>query len=827
MATPSGETWTLLAIAWGTNEALNASRAASIFGQSEDGEARPCPVPGVTLLAYRSVAGAVVDAMRVVDQAQAKVALVTGECGASDVVGFSGLSSRLYSLLNVIPANVVICALSTFESIRHTSSNEFIFTDLGPVGLPDIGGRERVFQVTHESAPLVTVTIDSAERVIDTIPSRFGYFVGRTPELDRCFLYLEQKKNVTITGLAGIGKSHFACRVAREVRGSYASGVAWVALEGAKTLEDIVAAIAKGLCLGSMAEKVETVRRILREEQLLVVLDGAEGCSEALVDMLSSQLWGATSQFLITSTHPLGYENEEVVALAPMTTPPPDLAPTLEELYEFESTALFLDRVEDLNENLLGYVEASAVASLAQALVGHPQAICLAAAQTRFDSVEMILAGLATDAEKPGHRKAVSGSLSGLPKQAQHVALALSICETPISAFQLARLDPEYSVDPSSLDLLLKAGLCGETISPSGRITYELYPSVKMHIRRSPAAGRRTLQKLHESLFVELIKDAVEGHGLSVRSGDLDIAEEQAPDIFLALRSLSKHISADTFYVQVRDIYPFFYDHNHINECLTLIDEIIVSAGPDESFGVAKLMNLAATLANKAGRAKRARELCEQGLSHLGACDNGVFRSALITTLATVEWSDGNSELAREQFAFAIDLTDHLGRNDMIASPLVSSVIPNIECGDFAAAENALARAMSIWTSPTTLQKYCFALGQGQVEWAKAHYSAAKAHVSEAIRIAQEMNDQLSLLRSLIWLAQVLGDDRAASASTHVLAVAAHNQTEQVYRLHRANEMRVEQLRQCLIEQLGESNYRKEFVAGSMQSLDQVLASIY
>jgi len=60
--------------------------------------------------------------------------------------------------------------------------------------------------------------------------------------------------------------------------------------------------------------------------------------------------------------------------------------------------------------------------------------------------------------------------------------------------------------------------------------------------------------------------------------------------------------------------------------------------------------------------------------------------------------------------------------------------------------------------------------------------------------------------------------------STHVLAVAAHNQTEQAYRLYPANDVRVRRMTEALVNGLGEPTFRAEFISGSTRTLDEVLA---
>ena len=816
------ETWTLVGIDWGQSGPIDPGRAAELFALSP--ALCPCPIPGISLLAYRSATGAVDDAIRVIDTGTAKVAMLTCEYGKPDYIGFSPMSARIFGLLRILPGGVGICALSTYEAVRHAAEEPAMFIDLGPVGLPDVGGRERVFQICRLGADPAPITLDRGERALDTLPSDHGYFVGRRVELDRALMHLEQGRSVTLTGIAGIGKSHLASRVAREVKDKFTSGVAWVSLPGATTADQITAAFAAGLGLAAGPDVAAAIRRIVVEEQVLVVLDGVDGCRETVRELIDGPFRGGSSRFSVSTPTPLGYSGEEVVPLAPMTVPPPDTVAELEDLYDYEASALFLDRVTELSDTLLDHMDPDAVAELVRRLEGHPQRICLAAAQTRFQSVPMILKDLPAAGARSRNTLAVS--LCGLPGVTQDAAIALGLCEKPVSLFQLGKLDPRFQSDPTAIETLLKSGLCQESLAPSGRIVYSLYPSVKAHVRKIAAPARKKLARRHEELFIGLVHEAVAGHSMTATAGDLELVEEHAPDVFAALSSLARRGTANDLYLAIFDAWAFLYDHNHINECLEVIETKLSIAAPGDSLATAKLLNIGGSLANKAGRSLKAHLFFESALARLETNDDVLVRAKIVGNLAGLEWADGNPEGARDRYAFAADLFRYSGESDALASALVSSVIAHIECGDIKAAGAAFEEAVALIAAPTPLDRWCLALSRSQLEWSRKNYTTARSFAAESVQIALAMNDQLSILRSLIWLAQALVDSNELAPSTHVLAVAAHNQTDQAYRLYRANEMRVERMRERLVSGLGETRYRSEFIAGSTQSLNQVLASI-
>ncbi len=153
-------------------------------------------------------------------------------------------------------------------------------------------------------------------------------------------------------------------------------------------------------------------------------------------------------------------------------------------------------------------------------------------------------------------------------------------------------------------------------------------------------------------------------------------------------------------------------------------------------------------------------------------------------------------------------------------------MIAFIEFGELPAATAAFEEACSLIPTPAPADEWLFTLGRAQLDWASGSYRSAREFAVQGVRKARAMRDQLSTLRSLIWLAQALADDGAAAQATHVLAVASHNQTEQAYRLYRANELRVEQISRSIVERLGDQRLRAEFITASTKSLEEVLASV-
>lgn len=823
----ASETWTLLAIEWLRPERLDLETIQALADRnSTSSVVCDSPIAGVSLIAYRSATSAVEDGLRVVETSPAKAVALTFEHPNIARISADPMGLRVFELLRLLPSQVAACGLSTYEAVRHAISDEMYLTDLGPVGLPELGGKERVFRIGRAGVPVEELVLDRGERTIDTLPDHFGYFVGRKLEMEELFLHLERGHNVTVTGIEGVVKSHLAVRVAREAKGNYSSGVAWVSLAEATTAPRFVEALARGLTVPKGEGAEAAVRRVLSDEQVLVILDGADQVMDHVRDLLNGPCRGSASRFIITAASPIGYADEIAIPVPPMTTPPEGLAMDGDSLYDFEASALFLDRVTELSPSLLDYIDPDATADLVRCLEGHPHRIVVAADLTRFQSVPQILADAKSKPVRRGPSKAFSHMFAALPGLCQDLMIAMGVCETSLSKFQIGQLDRRFVEEPSAIETLRQCGLCEESLAPSGRLVYRLYPSVRSHVQKVGSPARKRLESKLADLFITLVNDAVSSYDSTESGQGLEVVEEHAADYVAALRHCVGRTPLPEFVELMKRGWSFFYDHNHVDEGIDLVERAWQAMVEADAISRARILNIGAALATKVGRIEYASQRYSQSLACLGDDGDVMWRARIICNQSWLSWAAGNPELGRSQAMYAADLFRMLGQTDDLADVLITIVICHLECGDPETADAVTRESLALQTKSSPINSWTQALARGMVAWGYARLSEAQSEVLKALEVARSMGDDLSTLRSLIWLAQVLNDAKAYADGARVLAVAAQTRAQLSYRLHPANEARVARIQATLAAGLGEQSYRREMIAGSAQSLDQVLGSI-
>jgi len=222
-------------------------------------------------------------------------------------------------------------------------------------------------------------------------------FVGRQREIATISNLLRSPgvRLVTLSGPGGVGKTRLALRVAEEVGGAYADGVAFVSLASIDDPDLVVPAIAGALGVRETGDRpvLDTLVGALYQRHLLLVLDNFEHVVET--SPVVSSLLDACPHLsvLATSRAPLRLSGERDASIPPLALPDPN-AP-LDHVGDTESVQLFVTRARDANATFALTVEnAAAVAQICHRLDGLPLAIELAAAKSRLLPPQALLTRL-------------------------------------------------------------------------------------------------------------------------------------------------------------------------------------------------------------------------------------------------------------------------------------------------------------------------------------------------------------------------------------------------------------------------------------------------
>lgn len=213
------------------------------------------------------------------------------------------------------------------------------------------------------------------------LPVFGNQMIGREALVEDIALHLPRGRLLTLTGTGGVGKTRLAVEAARSLVGEYADGTWFVELEWltdpaliAGTVADVI-----GLDRSRSVPAVEVLMREMATRHALLVLDTCEHLlspARAFVDRLLSAC--PFVSVIVTTLQPLGSDQEEVIRVPPLETPPAGRLPPA-DLRESASVRLFYDH---LGSTPVADADAEVVGEICRLVDGIPLTIALAAART-------------------------------------------------------------------------------------------------------------------------------------------------------------------------------------------------------------------------------------------------------------------------------------------------------------------------------------------------------------------------------------------------------------------------------------------------------------
>ena len=321
-----------------------------------------------------------------------------------------------------------------------------------------------------------------------SIPVPLSPLVGRDADASRLVevVFGGTTRLITLTGLAGIGKTRLALAVA-EAAARRGRQTWWVPLSGVGESKYVLDAVAGALGVSEVT--VEAIGIRLGGEPALLVVDNLEhldGVGGVLIDLLR-RVPEVTA--LVTSRAPIGLPDEQAWPVRPLAVPA-DHESGVEELRAVSSVELLVDRVRratpgfDLNPGT-----AALVAEVCRRLDGLPLALELAAGSWRVLGARGVLDAISADpldvhdlqGVRPAAHRSVRSALAAshglLTDETRHVLHCLSVFRggwTLEAATEVVGRGPLLD----HLDRLAALGLVETHDDPTGR-RFSMLPTIQ------------------------------------------------------------------------------------------------------------------------------------------------------------------------------------------------------------------------------------------------------------------------------------------------------------------------------------------------------------
>jgi predicted ATPase/DNA-binding winged helix-turn-helix (wHTH) protein len=229
------------------------------------------------------------------------------------------------------------------------------------------------------------------------LPLRRTRLIGRQALVDSLVTQLPRQRFITLVGPGGIGKTTVALRVAEQLIGHYRDGIRLLDLAPINDPRLITGHLAALLDLSLHdSEPMSDLAHLLRDRQMLLVIDNCEHLVDSVAMLSESLLRGAPQvHILTTSRESLRAEGEFVQRLESLDCPPPIAVPDRAQALTFSALQLFVERAMASHDSFeLSDAELPLLINICRRLDGIPLALELAAAQVASLGLDGLLTQL-------------------------------------------------------------------------------------------------------------------------------------------------------------------------------------------------------------------------------------------------------------------------------------------------------------------------------------------------------------------------------------------------------------------------------------------------
>ncbi len=316
-----------------------------------------------------------------------RIGLHTGEVQLRDDTNYIGVTiNRAARLRDLAHSGQTVLSTTTHDLVVDALPAGAWMLDLGSHSLRDLPRPERVSQLCHADLrntfpPLRMTKPTGAQH----LPPQFTSFVGRGAEIEAVRRNVSDNRLVTLTGAGGVGKTRLAVQIAARLDADFAGGVWYVDLASVTDPDVVPVAVTRALGLPDQPGRsaVDTLRHVIADHRMLVVLDNCEHVLDACASLVVA-VWGACPAvtFLATSREPLRVAGEVAWQVPSLSL-------------SDEAVELFTDRARSVRPDFsITDTNAPTVTEICRRLDGIPLAIELAAARVRALSLAQILDSL-------------------------------------------------------------------------------------------------------------------------------------------------------------------------------------------------------------------------------------------------------------------------------------------------------------------------------------------------------------------------------------------------------------------------------------------------
>ena len=683
--------------------------------------------------------------------------------------------SAAYGEQIIISNNTYELTKGKFDAVNEKN---IFFRDLGERRLKDVIQPIRLFQIESPGLREDFPSLKTLDARPNNLPIQLTSFIGREEvimELKKLFL---QTRLLTIIGSGGAGKTRLAMQVGAEMIDDFSSGVFITELAPVNDPSSVVQTVMNSFEVKEEPGRLlhETLTAFLKDKEMLIILDNCEHliyeCA-GLAEMLLSKC--PKLKIITSSREALNCRGELTYRLPSLTLPDISVINTPEQLTQYESVRLFIERAVAVNQTFrVNNDNAPALAQICYQLDGIPLAIELAAVRIKVLSVEHIF-----DRLKNRFKLLTGGKRTALPRQQTLKALIdwsydlLSekekILMNRISVFaggwtlESAEeiCSDEKITKEEVLDLLNQLTEKSIIIYDEAQDRFRILETIKQYgeekLRDSNQSEKILLKHLNYFLeYSESTESKLEGSEAQIW---LEKLEAEHNNFQFAIEWSIKNGFRESGARISGALGDYWYIRGHYSTGRGLLERILDNAADISKNSLANILNWAGKLATHQGENEIAQKYCERSLvlrRGLGD-ESGVAKT--LNSLGILQFTKSNFEEAKKFYEESLLISFKLIDKNGIASSLYNLGKVEKVLGDFEPAKNHLNKCYSLYLEIGNKRGIADSLySLGNLAYEQEKFDQAQKYFDESLGLRREMGNKRGIAETLNNLGSLASD---------------------------------------------------------------------
>jgi predicted ATPase/class 3 adenylate cyclase/Tfp pilus assembly protein PilF len=228
--------------------------------------------------------------------------------------------TRVQRIMSVAHGEQVLISNASADLLRNTMPSGASLRDMGEHRLKGLDTPDHLWQLVSSDIRQNFVPLQTASVSAKNLPSKLTPLIGRDAEMTTLINLLtadNAPRLITITGMGGIGKTHFVQSLAAQVTPIFADGVVYVPLATVRTSNLVIPTIAQALELQDTGTKpiLDQLVDHLHGKSALIVLDNFEQVIQAADQIAEILAHCSHIRVLVTSRISLNIAGEHQFTL--------------------------------------------------------------------------------------------------------------------------------------------------------------------------------------------------------------------------------------------------------------------------------------------------------------------------------------------------------------------------------------------------------------------------------------------------------------------------------------------------------------------------------